>query len=38
LGTIVILERQELLDLLFQGGVGRRQVLEIPLSGFPLRR
>ena len=35
LGAIVILERQEFLDLLFQGLIGGGQVLEIPLGGFP---
>jgi len=35
LGAIVVLERQELLDLLFQGRVGGGHVLKIPLGDFP---
>lgn len=35
LGALVVLERQELLDLLFQGLVRGGQVLKIPLGSFP---
>jgi hypothetical protein len=34
LGAVVILERQERLDLLCQGRLGGGSVLEVPLGGF----